>query len=60
MRRLCELGTGGELRACHTADLLQIVGAIHAYEGHDGEVSVGDLERAAAVYFAQEVVLRGD
>jgi predicted ATPase with chaperone activity len=53
LRRLCLREGRTELRACYPADICNILSSIGRYEGRGPIMTKGELERAAALYFAK-------
>jgi len=54
LRKLCQEAGSSELRACHPADILSILGWISRYKHQPIDVSKTAMERAAGLYFAQD------
>jgi len=53
LRELCLRDGRTELRACYPADICAILTSIGRYEGRPPIMTKGELERAAALYFAR-------
>jgi hypothetical protein len=53
LRELCLRDGRTELRACYPADICTILTSIGKYEGRAPIMTKGELERAAALYFAR-------
>lgn len=51
-RKLC-LEMGGELRACQSSDILNILVSISEFEGKEPQIDTKGLTRAAMLYFAK-------
>jgi hypothetical protein len=53
LRELCLRDGRTELRACYPADICSILTSIGKYEGRQPIMTKGEMERAAALYFAR-------
>jgi hypothetical protein len=53
LRELCLRDGRTELRACYPGDICSILSSIGKYEGRPPIMTKGELERAAALYFAR-------
>jgi hypothetical protein len=53
MREICLRDGRTELRACYPADICSILTSIGRYEGRQPIMSKGEMDRAAALYFAR-------
>ena len=52
---LCLSRGGQNMCACYPRDICQIAACINAYEERPAQLSLGDLERAVDLYFAESV-----
>jgi len=60
LRKLCQKLSGGHLRACFPADILDILDSISIYEGMPIEVNKINLKRAASLYFTKTVAVESE
>ena len=52
---LCQKLSGGTLKACFPADILDIIDSISIYEGKPIEISKSNLKRATNLYFTKTI-----
>lgn len=57
LRQRCLDLSGGGLRACYPADILNILTSISSYEERPVEISKANLERAVGLYFTKTMTL---
>jgi hypothetical protein len=57
LRQRCLDLSGGGLRACYPADILNILTSISTYEERPVEISKANLERAVGLYFTKTMTL---